>query len=167
VTLNIFNHHADRVKMANIAQLANVLQAMVLTDKEKFTVTPTYHVFEMYTVHQDATFLPSELKSADYKLADEKIPFVSASASRDVMGKIHVTLCNLNPNAPAHISCDLIGAQAQKLFGRVLTATEMNARNTFDHPDALQPVEFKDFAVNAHGFDVTLPAKSVVVLNVD
>ncbi len=142
VILNIFNHHADRVKMANIAQLANVLQAMVLTDKEKFTVTPTYHVFEMYTVHQDATLLPDELQSADYSLGSEKIPSVSASASRDNAGKIHVTLCNLNPNQPAEVACELIGAKAQKLSGRVLTAPEMNARNTFENPQALKPADF-------------------------
>ena len=86
--------------MANIAQMINVLQAMILTDKEKMIVTPTYWVFEMYTVHQDATLLPSELQSADYEFGDKTIPAVSASASRDKDGKIHVTLCNLNPNQP-------------------------------------------------------------------
>jgi alpha-N-arabinofuranosidase len=167
VNLNIFNHHADRVKMANIAQLANVLQSMVLTDKEKMLVTPTYHVFEMYTVHQDATLLPSEVTSGDYVFGPEKIPAVSASASRDKAGKIHVTLCNLNPNQPAQIACTLAGAKALKLSGRILTAPEMNAHNTFENPGAVKPAEFTAFNTTADGFSTALPAKSVVVLEVE
>jgi alpha-N-arabinofuranosidase len=167
VTLNIFNRHADRVKMANIAQLANVLQSMILTDNEKMTLTPTYHVFEMYTVHQDATLLPTDLTGADYALGSEKIPDVSVSASRDLAGKIHVTLCNLNPNQPAQVACTLAGAKAQKLSGRILTAPEMNAHNTFDNPESVTPAAFTAFNTTADGFNTTLPAKSVVVLEVE
>ena len=112
VTLNIFNQHCDRVKMANIAQTINVLQAMILTDKEKMILTPTYHVFEMYTVHHDATLLPTELTCGDYQFEQEKIPAVNVSASRDKAGKIHVTLCNLDPNQPAALTCELQGAKA-------------------------------------------------------
>jgi alpha-L-arabinofuranosidase len=166
-TLNIFNRHCDRVKMACIAQLANVLQAMVLTDNEKMTVTPSYWVFEMYTVHHDAKLLPSDLQSADYDFNGRKIPAVSVSASRDRAGKIHVTLCNLNPNQPANVSCELQGANARKISGRVLTAPQMNAHNTFDHPDNVKPAEFDAFRVTNNGFDATLPSKSVVVLEVD
>ena len=165
--LNIFNRHADRVKMANIAQLANVLQSMVLTDKEKMIVTPTYHVFEMYTVHQDATLLPSDLTSADYTMGSEKIPATSASASRDSAGKIHVSLCNFNPNVPAEITCTLQGAKAQKITGRILTTPEMNTHNTFDNPEAVQPAAFTAFNATATGFTTTLPAKSVVVLEIE
>ncbi len=166
-TLNIFNQHCDRVKMANIAQLANVLQAMILTDKEKMTVTPSYWVFEMDTVHHDATLLPSDLQSVDYSFGDKKIPEVSASASRDQAGKIHVTLCNLNPNQSADVTCELQGAKVTKLSGRILTAPEMNAHNTFDQPDNVKPTEFNTFKVTDNGFVTTLPAKSVVVLEVD
>jgi alpha-N-arabinofuranosidase len=166
-TLNIFNQHCDRVKMANIAQLANVLQAMILTDKEKMIVTPSYHVFEMYVSHQDATLLPSDLQSVDYTFGDKKIPAVSASASRDKAGRIHVTLCNLNPNQPVDVTCELQGARAQKLSGRILTAPEMNAHNTFDQPDNVKPTEFNTFKVTDNGFATTLPAKSVVVLEVE
>ena len=98
-TLNVFNNHADRVKMANLAQMINVLQAVILTDKEKMLVTPTYHVFEMFTAHHDATLLPTDLTCADYAFASNKIPGLSASASRDKAGRMHVTLCNLNPNS--------------------------------------------------------------------
>jgi alpha-N-arabinofuranosidase len=167
VTLNIFNNHADRVKMANIAQMINVLQAMILTDNEKMTVTPSYWVFEMDTVHHDATLLPSELQSVDYAFGDKTIPAVSASASRDRAGKIHVTLCNLNPNQPAEVAVDLQGAKAQSISGQVLTAPEMNAHNTFDQPDNVKPAEFNAFKVTNNGFVTTLPAKSVVALEVE
>jgi alpha-L-arabinofuranosidase len=167
LTLNIFNQHCDRVKVACIAQLANVLQAMVLTANEKMTVTPSYWVFEMYTVHHDATLLPSGLQTADYVFNGQKIPAVSVSASRDQAGKIHVTLCNLDPNRPAQVTCDLQGAKARKIAGRVLTAPEMNAHNTFDHPDNVKPAEFNAFQATDNGFLTTLPAKSVVVLEVD
>jgi alpha-N-arabinofuranosidase len=167
VTLNIFNHHADRVKMANIAQMINVLQAMILTDNEKMTVTPSYWVFEMDTVHHDATLLPMDLQSVDYAFGDKTIPAVSASASRDQAGKIHVTLCNLNPNQSIEVPCELQGAKAGKISGRVLTAPEMNAHNTFDRPDHVKPAEFNTFKVTDDGFITTLPAKSVVVLEVE
>ena len=104
MTLNIFNQHCDRVRMANIAQTINVLQAMILTDKEKMLLTPTYHVFEMYTVHQDATLLPTDLTCERLPVRRaRRSPACSVSASRDKAGKIHVTLCNLNPNAPAEV----------------------------------------------------------------
>ncbi len=167
VTLNIFNQHCDRVKMAAIAQLANVLQAMILTDKEKMTVTPSYYVFEMFVPHHDAMLLPSELQSADYTFNSQKIPAVSASVSRDKSGKIHVTLCNLNPDQSAEVAVDLQGAKAQSISGQVLTAPEMNAHNTFDHPDAIKPVNFSAFKTTDAGFTVTLPSKSVVALEVE
>jgi alpha-N-arabinofuranosidase len=167
LTLNILNQHCDRVRMANIAQLVNVLQAMILTDKEKMLLTPTYHVFEMYAVHQDATLLPAALQCADYQLGQSKIPEISASASKDQQGKTHVTLCNLNPNATAEVSCELQGAKPGKLSGRVLTAPTMQAHNTFEEPETIKPAEFSGFKVTDAGFTVTLPAKSVVVLTVE
>jgi alpha-N-arabinofuranosidase len=167
ITLNIFNQHCDRVKMANIAQTVNVLQAMILTDKEKMLLTPTYHVFEMYTVHYDATLLPIDLTSADYISGSQTIQQVHASASRDKAGKIHVTLCNLNPNDTAEVTCELSGAKAQKLAGRVLTAPAINSHNTFDNPEVVKPAAFNDFKTTDNGFTVTLPAKSVMVLAVE
>ena len=167
ITLNIFNNHADRVKMANIAQMINVLQAMILTDKERMIVTPTYHVFEMYTVHHDATLLPCAVQAGPYRFTTNAIATVHASASRDKQGRIHVTLCNLNPNEPAEIVCELQGARTDRISGRILTAPEMDARNTFDHPDAVQPVEFLDFKSAPGGFTAVLPAKSVTVLELE
>jgi alpha-L-arabinofuranosidase len=167
ISLNIFNQHCDRVKMANIAQMVNVLQAMILTEKEKMILTPTYHVFEMYTVHQDAQLLPSQLQIAPYASGSNNIPTVNVSASRDKAGKIHVTLCNLNPNQSAEVACELQGANVGKLSGRVLTAPEMNACNTFDKPQVIQPAQFTAIRPTDQGFTTTLPAKSVVVLEIE
>jgi alpha-L-arabinofuranosidase len=167
INLNIFNNHADRVKMANIAQMINVLQSMILTEKEKMIVTPTYHVFEMYTVHHDATLLPCELPNDGYRFGTNSIALVNASASRGKDGKIHVTLCNLDPNQPVEITCALHGATASEVTGRILTAPEMNAHNTFENPDAIKPVTFEGFKTTYEGFIAVLPAKSVVVLEVD
>ncbi len=164
LTLNIFNNHAERVKMANIAQMINVLQAMSLTDGEKMLLTPTYHVFEMYTVHHDATLLPTELQSPDYEFGQDKIPAVNVSASRDKSGKLHVTLCNLDPNAAVEVGCELQGAKVGKISGRVLTAGQITAHNTFQQGDNVKPAEFTAFAVKDNGFTTTLPAKSLVVL---
>ena len=166
VTLNLFNQHADRVKMANIAQTINVLQAMILTDKAKMILTPTYHVFEMFTVHHDAKLLPTELETVAYRFDQDQIPALNVSASRDKNGKIHVTLCNLNPNATAEVSCELKGAKANGLTGRVLTAPAITSHNTFDQPDTVKPAAFTAFQTTDNGFTTSLPAKSVVVLEV-
>lgn len=164
LTLNIFNQHCDRVKMANIAQIINVLQAMILTDQEKMLLTPTYHVFEMYTVHHDATLLPVDLTCADYTMGDHKVPGLSVSASRDKAGAIHVSLCNLNPNGPTEVTCELQGAKPQTASGRVPTADAMQAHNTFDKPETVKPAAFADGKLTDSGFTAKLPAKSVVVL---
>lgn len=167
VSLNVFNNHCRRVKMANIAQTINVLQAMILTDKEKMIVTPTYHVFEMYTVHHDATMLPLKIESAEYHCEGVKLPAVHGSASRNDAGQIHVTLCNLDPNRPAKVSAELVGAKAGAIAGRVLTADTMQAHNTFEQPHAVEPKEFSGAAATEKGFSVELPPKSVVVLKLN
>lgn len=164
LTLNIFNQHCARVKMANIAQAINVLQAMVLTEKEKMLLTPTYHVFEMYAVHHDATLLPTEISGAQYEFGAEKIPALSVSASRDSAQRIHVSLCNLNPNAPASILCELLGAKPREINGRVLTAAQITAHNTFDNPDQVKPTDFREFKITEQGIAISLPPKSIVLL---
>jgi len=166
INLNLFNQHCDRVKMANIAQTINVLQAMILTDKEKMLLTPTYHVFEMFVPHQDATLLPTELKCADYQLGNDRVPGLSASVSRSKAGLIHLTLCNLNPNQPAELTCELPGAAAKTVTGRVLTANAITAHNTFAQPDRVKPAAFTGARVTPTGLAVTLPPKSVVALAV-
>ena len=164
LNLHIFQANADRVTMANIAQMINVLQAMILTDKEKMLLTPTYHVFEMFKVHQDATAIPLLLTSPEYVYGKEKIPAVSASASRDAAGKLHLSFTNANPQAPVTVECKLAGLTAKTASGRVLTAGDFRAHNTFANPHAVAPSAFSDLTVNGDVMRVTLPAKSVVVL---
>ncbi len=167
INLNIFNNHAARVKMANIAQIINVLQSVILTDKEKMIVTPTFHVFEMFTPHHDATLLPSELTCADYTFGSNSIPAVSASASKSKDGKITISLCNLNPNAATELTCELAGAKVAQLTGRALTAETMQAHNTFAQPDVVRPTAFTDFKLSGNTVTVKLPARSVVVLTAE
>jgi len=167
ITLNVFNNHCDRVRMANIAQTVNVLQAMILTKDEKMILTPTYHVFEMYKVHHDATMLPVDLKCNDYQFGDEKIPALNVSASRDTSGKIHISLCNLNPKSYAKIICELKGATLKNVTGRILTAESMNTHNTFDSQETIQPAAFNTFKLTSDGLTSTLPPKSVVVLEIE
>jgi len=164
INLHIFQAHADRVSMANIAQMINVLQSMILTDKEKMLLTPTYHVFEMFKVHQGATALPLQLATPDYVVGENKIPAVSASASRDAAGKIHLSLTNADSNNAITLECRLMGASAQSVSGRVLSAPAVNAHNTFTEPNAVAPQPFNGATLAGNSLDVTLPAKSVVVL---
>ncbi|MBN2304186.1 MAG: alpha-N-arabinofuranosidase [Anaerolineae bacterium] len=164
VTLHVFHNHCDRVHMANIAQTVNVLQAMVLTEGEHMILTPTYHMFEMFKGHQGATLLPLVLQSEDYASGDAAIPAVSASASRNASGEILLTVCNLNPNKPAELSCHLPGAAITGVTGRVLTGETMNAVNTFEAPEAVRPVPFDGAALNGSDLKIVLPAKSVVAL---
>ncbi|MCF6409089.1 alpha-N-arabinofuranosidase [Pseudalkalibacillus salsuginis] len=167
VTLNIFNDHCDRVQMANIAQTVNVLQAMVLTEKDKMTVTPTYHVFEMYKVHQGAKKLSMDINVDSIKIGDQSIPQVTASASKDTDGKIHISLCNLDHRKASTIHLDMRGdISLAEVSGRILTSSSMDARNTFDEPDNVKPIPFQHYSVAGHTLEVVLPAMSVTVLTI-
>ena len=130
-------------------------------------LTPTYHVFEMYKVHHDATLLPSSLTCTDYVYNDRKLPSLNASVSRDQSGKVHISICNLDPNHEAGIECELRGMQAEHVSGRVLTAPEMNTHNTFEDPEQIRPAIFKSVKLKKNLITATLPAKSVVVLEVE
>ncbi len=165
LNFHVFHRHADRVVMANIAQTVNVLQAMILTSKEKMLRTPTYWVFEMFKVHQGGTFLPVELQSPDYVFGQEKIPMVSASATRAADGSaVHLSLANASPAQAVTLSVKLAGVSPRSVAGRVLTAPEMSTHNTFEAPDAVRPAAFSGAAVRGDTLEVNLPAKSVVVL---
>lgn len=164
IHFNIFHRHADRVRMANIAQTVNVLQAMLLVKDEKVVLTPTYHVFEMFKVHQDAVSLPVEIESPDYTFDGQSIPMVTASASRDADNALHVSLVNTSPDASARIVCRLEGADVSSVTGRLLTAPAINACNTFENPDLVRPVEWNEASLKGGRLEATLPAKSVAVL---
>jgi alpha-L-arabinofuranosidase len=163
-TLNIFNNHCDRVRGANLAQAVNVLQALVLTDKERMLLTPTYHVFDLYQVHQDAQWLPLQFQSPDYVLGADRIPALNASASRDKNGAVHLSLVNLDPGKPLTLETSLPGQRWKTVTGRVLTAAKINDYNTFDKPTTVQLADFKGAKRKGDKLAVTLPPKSVVVL---
>ncbi|MEO6150429.1 MAG: alpha-L-arabinofuranosidase C-terminal domain-containing protein [Mucilaginibacter sp.] len=164
VTLNIFNNHADRVRMANLAQAINVLQSVILTDKEKMILTPTYHVMEMYNVHQDATLLPITLKSSDYTFGADKLPAVSSSASVDKNGITHITLTNIDPKNTQDIEIDIDGAAYKSISGRVLTSKNLQDHNSFEKPDLIKPSVFKNAVLKSSKVQVKLPPMAVVVL---
>jgi alpha-N-arabinofuranosidase len=164
VTLNIFNNHADRVRMANLAQTINVLQAVILTNKEKIILTPTYHVMEMYNVHQNATLLPISLSSENYNLGGKGLPSLSASASKDSAGLIHVSITNINAEKPESVSISLEGANCKKVTGRILTAAKLQDHNTFNDPDKIVPQSFSGAVLKDNVINVTIPPFSVVVL---
>lgn len=169
LTLHIFQRHCDRVTMANIAQTVNVLQALILTEEggERMLLTPTYHVFDMYQVHQDATLLPVDLHCDDYTCGDLTMPGLSATASRDSAGAVHLSLCNVNPHREADIAVELRGVEMGAVRGRLLTADGMTAHNTFDEPDRVRPVEFNGATLDGARLTVTLPTMAVVTLAID
>ena len=162
--LNIFNNHCDRVKMANLAQTINVLQSLILTDKEKMVLTPTYHVFDLYKVHQDAKFLPVKLISPDYVVDGKKIPAMSVTASQDAAGKIHISLVNLDPHQSINFSTVLNGLTWSKVSGQILTSANLTDINTFQQPDKLKLANFSGAKKDGDKLVVALPAKSVVTL---
>jgi alpha-N-arabinofuranosidase len=167
LNLNVFHAHADRVRMTNIAQMINVLQAMVLTDKEKMLVTPTYHVFEMYRPFRSAALLPAELHTPDYALGAASVPAISASAARRADGTMAVALVNTDPVKPARLTLSIDGAPAAKLTGRVLTARATDAHNTFDDPAAVRPAPYTGAKRSGGGWVLDLPPKSVVVATLE
>jgi alpha-N-arabinofuranosidase len=166
INLNIFNNHCDRVKMANIAQTVNVLQAMILTKDEKMILTPSFYVFEMYKVHHDAALIPLNLSCEDYVFEEKKIPALNASASKDKNGLTHITIAHVNPNKQIEVTIDVRGMKVASVNGKILTAKELNAHNTFENPEIVTTQDFKDFKISGNSLIIKLPAKSVVMLEV-
>jgi alpha-N-arabinofuranosidase len=164
LTLNIFNKYTERIKMANIAQVVNVLQAMILTDGPKMLLTPTYHVFEMYKVHMGATYLPMDIQCDSLVSNNKKFASVSASASRDTKGLIHITLANIDPDKEQKIEIESGNLKITKVSGTILTAKTIDSYNTFDHPNTVVPAVFKEAKVNKKGLTVIIPAKAIISL---
>ncbi|MET0463641.1 MAG: alpha-L-arabinofuranosidase C-terminal domain-containing protein [Chitinophagaceae bacterium] len=163
-TLNIFNNHADRVKMANLAQTVNVLQALVLTQKEKMILTPTYHVFDLFKVHQDAKLLPVSFSSPDYTSGDKKLPALNISASKDSTGKVHLTLVNIDPKNKLTISTSLAGVKFSSVTGQVLTSAKLTEVNSFDEPNKIKNVAFNGAKKQGDQLVIEMPAQSIVML---
>lgn len=164
--LNIFNNHCDRVRMANIAQMINVLQAMILTKEDKMILTPTYHVFDMFKVHQNALWVKTKIESPGYAYGKDTLPAIHCSASIDENSKLHISLCNIDPKSPQQIVCEFRKFNAQSVTGQILTANKMNAYNSFEKPNVVTPQKFTNFNLVKGGLAVSLPPMSVVVLEV-
>jgi alpha-N-arabinofuranosidase len=165
--LHVFQDHADRVAMANIAQMVNVLQAMVLTEGDKMVLTPTYHVFEMLQVHQGATSLATDVQVSDYVLNGQKLPSVSASASKDGHGKVHLSLVNTLPARDESVACDVRGLKVKSVSGRILTGPAITSHNTFQAPSVVKPEPFQGARVVDGRLQIELPARSVVMLELE
>lgn len=163
INLNIFNTHADRVKMANIAQTVNVLQSVILTKDDQMVLTPTYYVFKMYAVHQDATMVPVNLSCENYEFEGQSAPAVNASASiKD--GVMSVTFCNLNPHKAISIDCGLTGTEFTSSSGQIITGTNINDYNDFGKPEKVSIKPFEVKKPKNGKLTIDLPAKSVVLV---
>src|SRR4051812_44700605 len=162
LSLNIFQRHSDRVKGANIAQMINVLQAMILTDKEKMILTPTYHVFDMYQAFMGAVPYAATVSGPEYSQGSSKMPMVDVSAAKGRDGKLVLAIVNSDPGHAVQVVTNLTGT-AQ---GRILTAFAMDAHNSFTQPNQVHPVPFHgDTESGKLSFD--MPAKSVAVVTVN
>lgn len=165
MTLNIFNNHAERVKMANLAQAVNVLQAVILTDEEKMILTPTYHVMKMYTVHHDAQLLEVNLGAVPmYKNGESSLPAVSASASVNSEGVIHLSLVNIDPNKSNQVKINFEELSKRKITAQVLQSGKIQDHNTFDNPELIRPVAFNAYKKKGNTLTIDLPKASVLVL---
>lgn len=165
LSLNIFNKYTDRIQMANIAQIANVLQSMVLTKDDKMVLTPTYHVFEMYKNHQDATHLPLEIQVDTKEIRNRQIDLINCSASSKD-GAVYLTIANIDLDKDRKLEIDLEDAKLNKLKGRILTSKDITDHNTFEKPNTVKPEEFKDAKVSKGKLTLTIPAKSILALEV-
>ncbi|MDH6341288.1 alpha-N-arabinofuranosidase [Parabacteroides sp. PFB2-12] len=166
LTFNIFHRHADRVKIANIAQMVNVLQAIILTEGDKMMLTPTYHVFDMYKVHQDATLLPADVKCGTVGRSERKrMPMVSVTASKDNEGAVHISFVNIDPTKDIEITCPVRGLSGGKITdSQLLTAKDVGSFNTFDKPEEVTLTSFKGASFKNGELRFKLPAKSLVTI---
>jgi alpha-L-arabinofuranosidase len=165
--LNIFNNHCDRVRMANIAQMVNVLQAMILTKDDKMILTPTYHVFDLFKVHQNALWVKTTIQSPEYVYQNEKLPAVNCSASLDESGKLHISLCNIDPTSSQQFTCEFKKYTPRSVSGQILTSKVMNAYNSFEHSNVVTPHQFTNYQLRNGGLSITLPPMSVIVLELE
>lgn len=163
-TLNSFNNHADRIHMANLAQVVNVLQAVILTEEEKMILTPTYHVMKMYRVHQDAQLLPSEVRNVSYSYGDEKLDAISVSASKDAAGNVHISLTNIDMEKSHEVEIRIRGYEYEELKGEILTSSAVQDHNSFEKPNHVLPKAFSDFRKSSDKLKLKIPPFSVLTL---
>ena len=166
VNFNIFNNHSDRVRMANIAQTVNVLQSIILTEGGNMVLTPTYHAFDMYKVHFDSQLLDTVFESPKYVFEGKELPQLSVSSSQDAEGRIHVSLCNIDPNKGLDIDIDFRGCKAGEVGAKILTADAMNAGNSFDGKNEVGIAVFKGVKADGSRVRFSMPSKSIIMLEI-
>jgi alpha-N-arabinofuranosidase len=164
---NIFHKYTDRVKMANIAQTVNVLQAMILTDGPKLALTPTYYAYKMYVPFQDATYVPLDVDVPTITSGGRSIPAFNISAAVGMDGRTYVGIAHLNPDDGLRLTIDLGSFEAKKVSGEVMTAEEMDALNPIGGPQTVRPVEYKGAKISRGALVLDIPAKSIVVVSVE
>lgn len=168
LTFNVFHRHADRIRMANIAQVANVLQAMVLTRGAEMVLTPTYHAFYLYRPHQGAQFVPTACDAAERQVTPQRrIPEVSATASRDAEGRLHLSLVNPGLEREQRVTVAFERLKPSKVSGMILTAPRIDACNDFGRADEVRTKAFRGAKITAAGIELTLPAKSILTLEIE
>ncbi len=166
ITLNVFNKHADRVRMANLAQTINVLQSVILTEGADMILTPTYHVFDLYKEHQDGTLLESSIDTGAIGMETEyQLPWVTESVSEDADGVLHITLTNASLTDACPIDVEIAGRKAAAAQGEIVCGA-MNAKNTFEEPECVTVQNFTDCRIADGQLSLTLPPRSVVRLSV-
>ncbi len=176
LTLNVFQRHTDRVRMANIAQVVNVLQSMILTDTKgsgHMVLTPTYHVFKMYRGFQDATYLPIDIKvdsmtvtgNKMYRATDYKVPAVSVSAARKTDGGIIVSIVNPSLDKAQEVELSFAGANLKTVTGTILTSKNIGDYNDFEHPETVKETPCNIASIKRNSVKAKIPAKAIVVLN--
>ena len=164
ITLNIFNRHSDRVKMANLAQIVNVLQAVILTEGDQMIRTPTYHVFDMYKYHQDASLVDSSVETEIIGEEEEwKVPNLTESVSEDADGTLHLTMTNLSLEESFDIDALIVDRSIREVKGEIVT-DEMRAMNTFEDQDRVRVKKFDGAQITESGVKFTIPACSVLHL---
>ena len=172
LSLNVFHKYTDRIKMANIAQIANVLQSMILTKDDKMVLTPSYYVFQMYNVHQDATYLPIEVQCENKQVRarmgqdgeQRTLPMLGATASKAQDGAVHISLSNVDLENSNEVTVDLSGLGMKSIAGRILTCKAITDKNTFEQPDVVKPADFKGAKLKNGKLAVKMPPMSIVAL---
>lgn len=165
LTLNTFHKYSDRIKMANLAQIVNVLQSIILTKEDKMVLTPTYYIFEMYKIHQDALHIPLSVTSETKKFRGQNISMINASASKKG-DTLNLTIANIDLNNSQDITVSLPDSKSVKINGKILTADNIADHNTFDNPDLIQLKNYDGAKMSGNKLNLKIPAKSIIALEI-
>jgi len=170
LNFDIFNRHCERIHMANIAQLVNVLQSLILTKGDKMILTPTYHVFDLYKVHHDSTLLPMEITTENFQKGRTILPKIHGSASKDIEEKIHISLSNIDPNSNVNIELLFtdLNLEMKQLEAAILRSNKINDHNTFENPEYIKPKKYENsnFKIENNLIKFEIPSKSIMVIEI-